>query len=53
MTTKERVKQLISDPAFYKPISDLNKDYSKQGVRILVTRIKPQSHNGSKEKRGV
>ena len=37
---RERVKEIISDPAFEKPISNLTQDYSKQGVRILVTRIK-------------
>ena len=39
----ERVKQIISDPAFDKPISNLQKDFSKQGIRILVTKIKPSN----------
>ena len=39
---QQRVKEIISDPAFDKPISNLRKDYSKRGVIILVTRIKPQ-----------
>lgn len=39
---RERVKEIISDPAFEKPISNLTKDYSKKGTIILVTRIKPQ-----------
>lgn len=38
----ERVKQIISDPAFDKPISQLTKDFSKKGTIKLVTRIKPQ-----------
>jgi hypothetical protein len=37
-----RVKEIISDPAFDKPISNLTKDLSKKGNIILVTRIKPQ-----------
>ena len=36
----ERVKQIISDPAFDKPISNLTKDLSKKGKITLVTRIK-------------
>lgn len=36
----ERVKKIISDPAFEEPISNLQKDFSKQGARILVTKIK-------------
>ena len=36
----ERVKQIISDAAFDKPISNLQKDLSKKGTVILVTRIK-------------
>lgn len=39
---QQRVKDRINDPAFDKPIANLNKDYSKRGVIILVTRIKPQ-----------
>lgn len=39
---RERVKRIISDPAFDKPISDLNKDLSKNGTITLVTRIKPK-----------
>lgn len=39
---KQRVYELVHDPVFQKPISDINKDYSKKGTIILVTRIKPQ-----------
>ena len=39
---KERVKELINCEAFSKPISELNKDYSKKGTIILITKIKPQ-----------
>jgi len=39
----QRVKEIISDPVFEKPISDLKKDYSKKGVIILVTKIKPKN----------
>jgi len=39
---QQRVKDLVNDPVFSKPISDLTKDYSKPGVIILVTRIKPK-----------
>ena len=39
---QQRVKDRINDPAFDKPIANLNKNYSKKGVIILVTRIKPQ-----------
>ena len=39
---KERVRELVHDPAFSKPIADLTKDYSKKGTITLVTRIKPQ-----------
>jgi len=39
---QQRVKEIINDPAFDKPISNLKKDYSNQGVIILVTKIKPQ-----------
>ena len=39
---QQRVKDRINDPAFDKPIANLNKDYSKKGHIILVTRIKPQ-----------
>lgn len=41
---QQRVKAIISDPAFNKPISNLKKDHSKQGVIILVTRIKPYAN---------
>ena len=37
---RERVKQIISDPAFDKPISNLKQDYSQKGTITLVTRIK-------------
>lgn len=40
---RERVKQIISDPAFDKPISNLSKDLSKKGSIILVTKIKIKS----------
>jgi hypothetical protein len=39
---QQRVKAIINNPVFDKPISNLKKDYSKRGVIILVTRIKPQ-----------
>jgi hypothetical protein len=39
----ERVKQIISDPAFEKPISNLQKDFLKKGTVILVTRIKQKN----------
>lgn len=39
-----RVKEIISDPAFEKPISHLKKDLSQKGVIILVTKIKPQQN---------
>lgn len=45
-TFQQRVKELVNDPAFSKPISDLTKDYSKQGTITLVTRIKPQPNYG-------
>lgn len=34
----ERLKELVNDPAFSKPISYLNKEYT--GTLTLVTRIK-------------
>ena len=37
---QERVKALVNDPVFDKPIQ--TKDYSKTGVIILVTKIKPK-----------
>lgn len=40
--TAERVRELVHDPVFQKPISELKKDYSKRGNIILVTKIKPQ-----------
>lgn len=40
---KERVKALVNDPVFDKPIQ--SKDYQKQGVVILVTKIKPNGCN--------
>jgi hypothetical protein len=43
---RERVRELVHDPAFSKPIADLTKDYSKQGTITLVTRIKPQPNYG-------
>lgn len=39
----KRVKEIVSNPVFEKPISELNKDYTKRGVIILVTRIKPKA----------
>lgn len=38
----KRVRELVHDPVFQKPISEINKDYSKRGNIILVTKIKPQ-----------
>ena len=43
---RERVKELVHDPAFSKPIADLHKDYSQRGTITLVTRIKPQPNYG-------
>lgn len=40
---QKRVKEIVNDPVFQKPIQ--NKDYSKKGVIILVTKIKPQHEN--------
>lgn len=37
----EKAKKTASDPAFNRPIAELKKDYSKRGVIILVTKIKP------------
>lgn len=37
----KRVKAIVQDPVFQKPISELKKDYTKRGHIILVTRIKP------------
>jgi hypothetical protein len=39
---QQRVKELVNDEVFSKPISHLKKDHSKKGQIILVTRIKPQ-----------
>ena len=39
---QQRVKDRINDPAFDKPIANLNKDFSQKGNIILVTKIKPQ-----------
>jgi len=36
---QERVKELVHNPDFQKPLSELNKDYSKQGTIKLVTKI--------------
>lgn len=38
----QRAKAIVHDPVFDKPIQ--SKDYSKKGVIILVTRIKPKYH---------
>lgn len=38
----KRVRELVHDPVFQKPISELKKDYSQRGQIILVTKIKPQ-----------
>jgi len=40
---RQRVKQIISDPEFDKPISNLNKNLSQKGTIILVTKIKIKS----------
>lgn len=37
--TQQRVKELVNDPNFQKPLSELNRDYSKQGTIKLVTKI--------------
>ena len=39
--SNERLKELVNDPNFSRPISALKKEYT--GTLILVTRIKPQS----------
>lgn len=39
---QQRVKELISDPAFDKPIANLKIDYTTRGSIILVTKIKPK-----------
>ena len=43
---RERVRELVHDPAFSKPIADLHKDFSQRGTITLVTRIKPQPNYG-------
>lgn len=35
----KQVKELVNNPDFQKPLSELNKDYSKQGTIKLVTNI--------------
>lgn len=37
-TLKERVKEIISDPNFDKPLSNLNRDYEKKGQTTLITK---------------
>lgn len=37
----EACKNHVNNPDFQKPLSELNKDFTKKGVLILVTRIKP------------
>lgn len=37
----QKAKQTASNPVFQRPISELNKDYSKRGNITLVTKIKP------------
>jgi len=39
MDNKDLIK-LVHDPNFNKPLSELNKDYSKKGQIILITKIK-------------
>lgn len=36
----KRVKEMILDPAFDKPLSHLKKDFSKKGTINLITKIK-------------
>lgn len=40
--TAELVRELVKDPVFQRPISELKKDYSQRGQIILVTKIKPK-----------
>jgi len=42
--TKE-IKKLAQDPNFNRPLSELNKDYSKKGQIILITKIKQNETN--------
>lgn len=44
----QRVKDLVNDPNFDKPIACLNRNYSKRGEIKLVTKIK--LNNGSFQK---
>jgi len=44
MENKDLIK-LVHDPNFNKPLSELNKDYSKQGKIILITKIKNNVRN--------
>jgi len=36
---------LVHDPNFNKPLSELNKDYTKKGQIILITKIKQNERN--------
>jgi len=35
------IKKIVKDPVFNRPLSELNRDYSKKGQIILITKIKP------------
>jgi hypothetical protein len=39
------IKKIAQDPNFNRPLSELNKDYSKQGQLILITKIKIYDRN--------
>lgn len=41
----QRVKDLVNDPVFDKPIANLKKDYSQKGEIKLVTKIKLNNGN--------
>lgn len=43
---RQRVYDLVHDSVFSKPIQKI--DYSKQGILILVTKIKPQPNGTNK-----
>jgi hypothetical protein len=44
MVNKDLIK-LVHDPNFNRPLSELNKDYSKKGQIILITKIKNNETN--------
>jgi hypothetical protein len=48
---RQRVKDLVNDPVFDKPIANLNKDYSQKGEIKLITKIK--LNNGSNNKPSI